>query len=193
MQYFKFQLFIGLLLLVPALVLAHGDGGAMSGWGAGFAHPWHGADHVLAMLAVGLWAAQLGGRAVWALPLTFITLMLAGGVLAWWGLELPYVEVGIVTSVLVLGLVLVAALRLPLSLSLGLVALFALFHGHAHGTELPLAVGAFSYSLGFVGATALLHGLGLGLGLAVQQGTLGVLTRWAGGLITLGGLYLVWA
>ncbi len=188
----KFNGLVGLLACLPILAWAHGTGHGLSGWAAGFEHPWGGLDHLLAMLAVGLWAAQQGGRAVWAVPGTFVTLMLLGSGLAWLGLTLPYVEAGILASVLILGLVLVAALRVPLGLSMALVALFALLHGHAHGTELPLAAGAWSYALGFALATALLHGMGVGLGLLARQWALGMLTRWAGGLITLGGLYLVW-
>jgi urease accessory protein len=131
---------------------------------AGLSHPLFGPDHILAMLAVGLWAAMLGGRAIIAVPAAFVGTMAAGFALALTGGTLPFVEPVILASVVVLGLLVAAAVRLPAAAGAVLVGVFALFHGHAHGGELGLAA-AFPYALGFVLSTALLHGAGIGLGL----------------------------
>ena len=130
---------------------------------AGIAHPFSGLDHMLAMLAVGLWAAMLGGRAVWAVPASFVATMIAGFGLALAGISLPFVEPAILASVMVLGLLVAASVRVPVAGGPALVAVFALFHGQAHGSELGLADRA-PYLLGFAAATILLHGAGLALG-----------------------------
>lgn len=130
----------------------------------GFAHPVTGLDHVLAMLAVGLWAAQSGGRARWVLPLTFVAVMGVGGALGTAGVRFPLVEAGIASSVVALGLLIACAARWPMAISAPLVGAFALLHGHAHGTELPAAASGSAYAAGFVTATAMLHGAGLWLG-----------------------------
>ena len=151
------------LLTVPvaqAHNLAH-EGASLS---AGFAHPLSGWDHVLAMLAVGLWATQQRGQAVWRLPLVFLILMTVGAIAAGAGLVLPAVETGIATSLLVLGLLLALAVRPPAAVSMALVGLFALFHGVAHGVEMPQAAPAMAFALGFILATTLLHLLGIHLG-----------------------------
>ena len=137
--------------------------------GEGFAHPLHGLDHLLTMLAVGLWAAQLGGRAKWAVPAAFVSMMALGGALGMAGVAVPFAEQGIVASVLVLGVLIAAAVRLPPAASMGVVGIFALCHGYAHGAEMPATAAGFSYGLGFVGATALLHACGIGAALAMQQ------------------------
>ena len=150
------------LLLTPALAFAHpghGDNGLL----AGISHPIGGLDHLLAMLAVGLWAAQQQGTARWALPCTFVGTMLLGGVLGFEGLELPALESGIAASVLALGLAVALAVRPPLSLAVTATALFALFHGVAHGLELPDMSSPWTYAAGFVLATAALHAAGYGL------------------------------
>ena len=134
------------------------------GLSTGFAHPFMGWDHLLAMLAVGVWAAQLGGRALWAIPLSFVSVMAGGAVLALGGMPLPFVEAGITASLLALGLLVALAVRLPLAAGMAFVATFALFHGHSHGTELPAMVSAWTYAAGFVVATALLHVTGIALG-----------------------------
>ena len=155
--------FILSLLAVPVVQahnLAH-EGASLS---AGFAHPLFGWDHVLAMLAVGLWAAQQGGRVVWRLPLVFVVLMTVGAIAAVAGLALPAVETGITTSLLVLGLLLAFAVRPPAAVGMALVGLFALFHGVAHGVEMPQAASALTFALGFIFATTLLHLLGIHLG-----------------------------
>jgi urease accessory protein len=150
------------LLLAPALAFAHpghGDNGLV----AGMSHPLGGLDHLLAMLAVGLWAAQQKGAARWALPCTFVGTMLIGGLLGFEGLALPALENGIATSVLALGLAVALAVRPPLLMAMAATALFALFHGVAHGLELPEMSSPWAYAAGFVGATAALHAAGYAL------------------------------
>ena len=180
--------------LAPAIASAHTGIGATTGFLHGFWHPIGGIDHVLAMVAVGLFAAQLGGRALWAVPATFVAIMAAGGTLGMAGVALPAVEVGIALSVLVLGLVVLAGRRWPLGLAMALVAVFAVFHGHAHGSEMPVDASGLSYGLGFMLATALLHlagiGLGIGLGrLAATEG--GRLIQASGAAIALAGVVLL--
>jgi urease accessory protein len=152
-------LFAIALFLSPALAFAHG-GHDHSGLLAGVAHPITGLDHLLAMLAVGLWAAQQSGTARWALPGTFVATMLVGGLLGFAGVQIPLMETGIAGSVLAFGLLVAVAARLPMALSIGLTALFALTHGVAHGLELPDLASPWGYAAGFVAATATLHGLG---------------------------------
>ena len=150
------------LLLTPALAFAH-PGHGDSGLVAGISHPIGGLDHLLAMLAVGLWAAQQQGAARWALPCTFVGTMLLGGLLGFEGLELPALESGIAASVLALGLAVALAVRPPLFMAMGATALFALFHGVAHGLELPEMSSPWAYAGGFVVATAALHAAGYAL------------------------------
>jgi len=150
------------LLLAPAMAFAHpghGDNGLI----AGISHPIGGLDHLLAMLAVGLWAAQQQGAARWALPCTFVGTLLLGGLLGFEGLQLPALEGGIAASVLALGLAVALAVRPPLSLAVVATALFALFHGVAHGLELPDMTSPWAYAAGFVAATAALHAAGYGV------------------------------
>lgn len=154
--------------LVSGVAEAHTFGADGAGLAQGFAHPLGGLDHLLAMIAVGLWATQLGGRALWAVPTAFVSMMAAGAVVGWGGIPVPGVEPAIALSLLVLGLVVTTATRLPVALGMALVGVFALFHGHAHGSELPAAASALAYGGGFIAATALLHGVGLALGLAAR-------------------------
>jgi urease accessory protein len=179
-----------LLLLLPTTAFAHVGAGTTSRFAHGFNHPIAGLDHLLAMVAVGLWAAQIGGRAVWAVPATFVLVMGMGGILGMSHVGLPLVEQGILGSVLILGVLIAAAVRLPLMASVAIVALFALCHGHAHGTEMPDSISGLSYGLGFILATSLLHFSGLGLGMMIQKFSRPVVTRWAGGVLALAGLYL---
>ena len=150
---------------------AHTGHGSTIGFMHGFLHPLSGLDHMLAMVAVGLFAARLGGKAFWAVPLAFVAMMVVGGAMGMNGFGLPYVEIGIAASVIVLGAAVALDFNLPISAAMGLVGFFALFHGHAHGSEMPLAASGLTYGLGFVIATALLHGAGLGLGFAISQAT----------------------
>lgn len=159
---------LALLAALPAIASAHPghDGDHGFGWdfSGGFAHPLAGWDHLLAMIAVGLWAAQLGGRARWLVPAAFVTMMTLGAVLGHDGLVIAGTEQAIATSVLVLGLLVVTAARLPVVAGAAITGVFALFHGLAHGAEIPATAAGFSYGLGLVFATAMLHALGLGLG-----------------------------
>lgn len=156
-----------LILAVPALAMAHPGHEAGDAFASGLGHPVGGLDHVLAMVGVGLWAATTGGRALWAMPLAFVLAMLGGGVAGALGVPFPAVEPMILASIVLLGVAVALALRPPLPLALGGIALFGLAHGHAHGAEGPVS-GMALYALGFVLATAALHGAGLlaGLGLA---------------------------
>ncbi|MBE7247739.1 MAG: HupE/UreJ family protein, partial [Actinomycetospora chiangmaiensis] len=149
--------------------LAHPGHGAATGAEAGFLHPLMGADHILAMVAVGLLAALRGGRALWALPLSFLALMSVGAGLGMAGVALPYTEVGIALSIVVFGLAAIVGLRAPVALLAALVGTFAVFHGYAHGAEMPETASGLSFGLGFLAATALLHGAGLGLGFAAGR------------------------
>lgn len=177
------------LLLSPALAFAH-PGHDHAGLLAGIAHPVFGLDHLLAMFAVGLWAAQQQGQARWALPLTFVTTMLLGGLLGFAGLQLPLMETGIAGSVLALGLLVALAVRPPLAMAAGLTALFALSHGMAHGLELPALTSPWSYAAGFIAATAALHGLGYALVRYLPQAA-APLVRMAGAATALTGGWLL--
>ncbi|MES2818542.1 MAG: HupE/UreJ family protein [Pseudomonadota bacterium] len=178
-----------LALLFPALAWAH-PGHEASGLLAGIAHPLLGLDHLLAMLAVGLWAAQQQGRARLAMPLTFLACLLLGGLLGFAGLNLPGLESGIAASVLALGLLVALAARPPLGLALPLTALFALAHGLAHGLELPALTSPAGYALGFMAATAGLHGAGFVLVRSLPRAT-APLVRLAGAGSAAAGLWLL--
>ena len=158
---------VAILVATPAL--AHPFGVSGAGIWAGLGHPLGGLDHLLAMVAVGLWAVQLGGRALWALPVSFVAAMAAGACFALAGIGIPAVELGVAGSVVLLGLLVAGAARVPVLAGCGMVAVFALFHGHAHGTELPAAASPALYGLGFVLATAALHAAGIGLGRFGEQ------------------------
>jgi urease accessory protein len=158
-----------LTLLVPSAAFAHTAFGHVSGFASGFAHPLSGLDHVLAMGAVGLLAIRLGGRAVWLVPVAFIAMMTLGGILGMSGLAVPYVEMAIAASVMVLGLTIASSAPLSATAAAVLVGFFALFHGHAHGSGMPADGASVSYTLGFVMATAILHMAGLGLGAALGR------------------------
>jgi urease accessory protein len=148
-------------LLAPAPAFAHGGGDHLHGFMAGFVHPLGGLDHILAMLAVGLWAGLVGGRAAWLLPAGFLGGMALGGTLGMAGIGLPMVEAGILASVIVLGALVAASARLSLLAAMPLVAVFGLLHGHAHGAELALGTAALGYAAGFLLATAALHAAGM--------------------------------
>jgi urease accessory protein len=175
---------------LPTVALAHTGLGSTHGFEHGFAHPVTGLDHILAMVMVGVLAFQLGGRALWLLPLTFVAVMAGGGLLGLSQIDLPFVEFGIAASVIVLGGAVAAGVRLPLALTALAVGLFAVFHGYAHGAEIPENAGGLGYALGFMTATALLHisGIALGYGIAALDRTRShALVRAAGGLVALAG------
>jgi urease accessory protein len=183
---------VAMLLLWPFAAWAHVESGQAGGFVSGLSHPVSGLDHVLAMVAVGLWGAQLGMPALWVLPVAFPMMMAFGGMLGLMGLPLPGVEVGIALSAMVLGALVLGGIRLSLIAAVLVVAFFAVFHGHAHGTELEPGQNAMLYSLGFVIATGLLHAVGIGIGL-IQRWDFGrTLLRGAGGLVLAGGLYFFW-
>jgi urease accessory protein len=159
--------------LLPGIALAHTGVGVIGGFQSGFTHPIFGFDHVVAMVAVGLWGAFLGQPAIWLLPVVFPVVMAFGGLAGVLGVPLPGVEMGIALSAVALGAMVALALRPPLWVAAILVGAFAIFHGHAHGTELPEAANPLAYGVGFVIATGLLHLSGIALGL---------LSRWPAGL-----------
>lgn len=157
-----------LLLLAAAMpAYAHVGAGVTSSFMAGFGHPLSGLDHLTVMIAVGLWAAMRGGRAVWTWPLAFVGVMLAGGALGMLQVPVPFVEPGILASVVALGLLVALAVDLPVSAGIAIIGLFALFHGHAHGTEVPENAGGLEYMAGFAVATVLLHAVGIAAVLGV--------------------------
>lgn len=190
MRHFSVLTVAILVLFFGQAALAHTGVGSTNGFISGFAHPLFGLDHLLAMIAVGLWAAQQGGRALWLVPCTFVAVMALGGLSAHLGIGLPAVEMGIGLSVTVLGLAVATNLKLPVILGMALVAVFAVFHGHAHGAEMPENASGLAYGLGFALATALLHLIGIALAWIGSYASR-VTTRVAGGLITALGVMLL--
>ncbi len=170
------------LLMMPTVALAHPGHVDGSPFAAGLSHPMGGADHLLAMVAVGLWAASIGGRAVWALPLTFVAAMIAGGALGTAGVDLPLVEPMILASSILIGAAIALALRPGLAATLPVIAVLGVMHGHAHGVEGP-AQGLLAYAAGFALATAVLHRAGIALGRLP-------LVRWLGAATAAAGLML---
>jgi urease accessory protein len=158
----------GALALVPSLATAHTGLGHVDGFAHGFAHPLDGLDHVLAMVMVGLFASQLGGRARWLVPASFVSVMVLGGMFGIAGIAVPFVELGIGLSIVVLGVVVAYNFQAGLTAAMALVGFFAVFHGYAHGAEMPESVSGLAYGLGFVLATATLHAAGLGFGLLLD-------------------------
>lgn len=182
---------IAIVLSTPAS--AHVGTGEAHGFMHGLAHPIGGLDHVLAMVAVGLLAANLGGRAMWLVPAAFVLMMAGGGALAMSHVDMPYVEFGIASSVVVLGLAVALRLPLPTVAAMALVGFFAIFHGFAHGAEMPAGASGAGYAAGFMLATALLHAIGIGIGLAIARiGTAGVNASKVGGAaVSLAGVALI--
>lgn len=189
----------GILAATAAFAVAASPAFAHTGIGgngfvAGFAHPLFGMDHLLAMLGIGIWGAQLGGRASWMVPASFVGVMVLGAMLALAGAPLPMVELGIGGSVLVIGGLIAFGARLSLALAMGLAGLFALFHGHAHGTELPGFAHPAAFGAGFVLATALLHAAGFGIATALRAPAMRLPLRLGGAAIAVvGGSYLIGA
>jgi urease accessory protein len=189
---FIFVLAAAIALFQHAPAEAHLYGAYGAGFEGGFVHPFSGLDHMLAMVAVGLWAAQRGGKALWVVPGAFIGVMVLGGLAGFLGLPLPFVETGIAASLMVLGLLVAFALPLPVAAMAAVVGLFAFFHGHAHGTELPEAASPLAYAGGFVLATAILHAFGVGAGLLLKRPAEGrIAVRLSGAAIALVGLFFV--
>ncbi|WP_455274995.1 HupE/UreJ family protein [Rhizobium herbae] len=163
----------GLLALaavsLPAVAFAHTGVGDAGGLAHGFMHPIGGLDHVLAMVAVGTFASILGGRALWLVPASFVLMMAVGGFLGIEGVAIPFVEIGIALSVVVLGLAVALRWNPPTAAAVGVAGLFAVFHGYAHGAEMPLDAAGVNYAVSFMAATALLHIVGIGLGIAIGR------------------------
>jgi urease accessory protein len=180
------------LVLAAAPAVAHEGDAAGGGFVTGFLHPIFGWDHVAAMVAVGLWGAFLGQPAIWVLPVAFPLVMALGGALALAGVGVPAVEVGIAVSALVIGLMVALAARPPLAVAAAIVAVFAIFHGHAHGTEMPLAASPLAYATGFVIATGLLHLIGIAFGLLTKAPTGAMAVRAGGAVIAVAGAWFLY-
>jgi urease accessory protein len=179
------------LMLAPTTAFAHTGAGYAHGLADGFAHPLDGLDHILAMVAVGILAWQLGGRAIWLLPTSFVSLMALGGAFGISGGSLPWVEVGIAASVIVFGTMVALGMKAPLAITMGIVGLFAVFHGYAHGTAMPLAASGGAYAAGFTLATALLHAAGIALGFLIGRFSVSyrrLAYQLGGGLVVLAGV-----
>lgn len=186
----RFPLALAALAVTAAPAFAHLNPQEHGSFMAGFSHPLFGLDHILVMVAVGLWAAQIGGKALLGVPAAFVAAMAIGFGLALAGVDLPFVEPAILASVVALGLLVAMAVKLDTAASAAIVATFALFHGHAHGGELGSA-GAFEFGVGFVVATALLHIAGIGFGLAIARLSGGAIAaRILGAITALAGLVL---
>jgi len=187
--------YLGVLVIVALWsqnAVAHPQKGEAVGFLTGFRHPISGFDHVLAMVAVGLWGAQLGAPAIWLLPVAFPMVMAFGGMLGLMRVPLPGTEYGIALSAILLGCAVLFELKPPLGVAAALVGFFAIFHGHAHGTELPPGQSALLYSMGFVVATGCLHALGIGIGTVHRWRWGQSLLRCAGGLVAIGGAFFMW-
>lgn len=188
------SLVLALLLafVVPSPAVAHVGAGQAAGLLTGLQHPWSGLDHVLAMIAVGLWGAQLGNPALWLLPVIFPVVMAMGGLVGLLGFPLPGIEIGIALSALLLGLMVVGEVRPGLVSAAVLVGIFAVFHGHAHGTELPEGQSGLLYSMGFVVGTGCLHALGIMVGFVHRWPAGRLALRGAGAFIGVMGVSFLW-
>jgi urease accessory protein len=192
----RFQSCVALLfalgLLFPVHAFAHVERGEATGFITGLHHPWSGLDHVLAMIAVGLWGAQLGNPAMWLLPVIFPMVMSLGAMMGLLGIPIPGIEIGIALSAILLGAMVVGEVRPKMIIAATLVGLFAIFHGHAHGSELPAGQSGMLYSMGFVIATGCLHAVGIALGL-IHRWPMGKLAvRGAGAFISVMGITFLW-
>ena len=179
-------------LLYPLTVFAHKRGGEAIGFASGFLHPISGLDHILAMVAVGMWGAQLGAPAMWVLPVVFPMVMALGGMMGLIGIKLPGIELCIALSALALGFAVCREARPKLWIAAIIVGVFAIAHGHAHGTELPLGASGVLYSIGFVIATGLLHALGITIGLIHRWPAGRIALRVAGAVVAMGGVFFLW-
>ena len=179
------------LLLFPICLNAHILPGQPAGFIGGMSHPLTGIDHIMVMVAVGLWASQIGGKAIWQIPAIFIGFMIFGGFLGAMGVRIPFVEQGIILSVILIGAVVAMALKPSSPASAVVAAIFAVLHGHVHGTELAsLTIPEIGYAAGFTLTTAALHAFGVGLGSILQKMKKPSLVRMTGGLIMLAGILL---
>lgn len=183
---------LGVLLLSVSSAFGHPLQDEATGFLSGFRHPISGIDHVLAMVAVGLWGAQLGAPAIWLLPVAFPVVMAIGGMLGLMGVPIPGIEYGIAASAILLGAAVMFEVRPPLVFAALLVGFFAIFHGHAHGAELPPGQDAMLYSIGFVIATGCLHAVGIGIGTVHRWSWGQKFLRAAGAMVALGGVFFMW-
>lgn len=183
---------LALILLSTETAFAHVQKGEAAGLLSGLKHPVSGLDHVLAMIAVGLWGAQLGAPAVWLLPVAFPMVMAFGGMLGLMGVPIPGIEYGIAASAILLGIAVMLEVRPPLAFAAMLVSFFAIFHGYAHGTELPPGQSGLLYSMGFVIATGCLHGVGISIGAVHRWGWGQRFVRLAGSIVAIGGVFFMW-
>ena len=188
----RYTLMCLLLLLYPLTAFAHKRGGEAIGFTSGFTHPLSGLDHIFAMVAVGMWGAQLGAPAIWVLPIVFPMVMALGGMMGLMGLKLPGIELCIALSALALGFAVFREARPKLWVAAIIVGFFAIAHGHAHGTELPLGASGVLYSIGFVIATGLLHATGIGIGLIHQWPTGRAVLRMVGAVVAMGGVFFLY-
>lgn len=194
MNYFVSRLLASSLIAAPSAALAHTGHDHTGGFVYGFVHPVGGLDHLLAMIAVGVLAYQIGGRALWLLPATFVAVMSIGWAAGVLGLRLPFVEIGIAVSVIVMGAAIALGIKAPLALAVAIAGVFAIFHGFAHGTEMPQSGSAATYALGFVAATAMLHLFGIGLGIFIANLSRGygdILFRVAGCAVAVAGAVIL--
>jgi urease accessory protein len=194
MQRLVSRLALAAAMLSPTAALAHPGHGDTSGFLHGFTHPIGGLDHVLAMVTIGLFAWQMGGRALWLVPATFVLVMGLGGLLGIADIALPFVEIGIALSVVVLGAIVALGIKAPVAAAMGLAGLFAIFHGYAHGAEMPLDASGLGYAAGFMSATALLHVAGIAAGFAagkISSAYGPIAYRTAGAAVSLAGLAIL--
>jgi urease accessory protein len=173
---------------------AHVGADSVHGIASGFVHPIGGLDHVLAMIAVGVLAAQQGGKALWLIPLSFVSMMIVGGVLGFTGIDVPFVEQGISGSIIILGFVVALGRTMPLGIAIAMVGMLSIFHGHAHGTEMPVDASGFLYGIGFAIATTVLHVCGIGAAASLQKlmrHSAPVLVRLGGGAVAAAGMAML--
>ena len=192
MNFLTWVLAFAFYLAWPASVLAHVEQGQAVGFITGLEHPWSGLDHVLAMIAVGIWGAQLGNPALWILPVTFPMVMSLGAMMGLLSIPLPGIEIGIAVSAILLGAMVLGEVKPKLYIAAVMVGFFAIFHGHAHGTELPAGQSGLLYSMGFVIATGVLHGIGITIGLIHRWPAGKLALRGAGAFIAAMGFFFLW-
>ncbi len=183
---------VAVCLFLPAVACAHVEQGQAASFLTGVSHPWSGLDHILAMIAVGIWGAQLGNPALWILPVSFPMMMAVGAMMGLLGIPVPGIEIGIAVSALVLGIMILGEIRPPLMAAVVLVGFFAIFHGHAHGTELPAGQSGLLYSMGFVIGTGCLHGVGIAIGSIHRWPSGKFALRATGAFIALMGTFFLW-
>lgn len=191
-QLFSYSLSMVMFFTLVPNAFAHFEQGQAASFMVGLQHPWSGLDHILAMVAVGLWGAQLGTPAIWVLPIAFPLVMSLGAMAGLVGMPLPGIEVGIAVSAIVLGIMVLGEVKPKLQIATILVACFAIFHGHAHGTELPDGQSGLLYSIGFVLATGCLHGVGIALGLIHRWPAGQLILRGSGAVISCMGVLFLW-